>query len=101
MYSFYTVCMMAESQRFYMLDLNPDVGLPGVWKHPGLGLLHPMYRSSWPWQGLPAGLHPEEAREGDGEYEDEKEDAKGEHDSRGREAELWIWTLLLIQGCLS
>ena len=87
---------MAVSQRFYVdrreLDLNPDVGLPGVWHHPGLGL-HPMHRSPRSWQRFPAGFHPEEAGEGQGEDKDEEEDAKGEHDSRGREAKLWVWTL--------
>ena len=63
-----------------------------MWHHPGLGL-HPMHRSPWPWQGLPAGFHPEEAGEGEGEDEDEEENAKGEHDSRGGEAQLWVWTL--------
>ena len=88
--------MMAVSQRFYIngreLDLNPDVGLPRVWHHPGLRL-HPMHRGPRPWQGLPAGFHPEEAGEREGEDEDEEEDAKGEHDSRGREAQLLVWTL--------
>ena len=88
--------MMAVSQRFYVdrreLDLNPDVGLPRVWHHPGLRL-HPMHRSPRPWQGLPAGFHPEEAGEGKGEDEDEEEDAEGKHDSRWREAKLWVWTL--------
>ena len=94
------MCMMAVSQRFYIegktrkkeLDLNPDVGLPRMRHHPGLRL-HPMNRSPWSRQGLPASLHPEEAGEGEGEDEDEKEDAKGEHDSRRGEAELWVWTL--------
>ena len=61
-----------------------------------------MNRSPWSRQGLPAGFHPEEAGEGEGEYEDEEEDAKGEHDSRGREAELRVWTLSgagCIYGC--
>ena len=51
--------------------------------HPGLRL-HPVNRSSWPWQGLPAGFHPEEAGEGEGEDEDEKEDPKGQNDPGGR-----------------
>ena len=52
-----------------------------------------MDRGPRPWQGLPARFHPEEAGEGEGEDEDEEEDAKGEHDSRGRQAQLLVWTL--------
>ena len=60
--------------------------------------LHPMNRSPWSWNGLPASLHPEQAGEGDGEDEDEEEDAKGEHNARGGEAELWVWTLRKAYG---
>ena len=57
-----SVCMMAISQRLFTFqqdsDLDPDVGLSRVGKDPGLRL-HPVNRSSWPWQGLASGLHPE------------------------------------------
>ena len=67
--------------------------------HPRLWL-HPMNRSSWSWNGFPAGLHPEQAGEGDGEDEDEEEDAKGEHNTRRGEAELWVWTLREAYGLI-
>ena len=75
-----------------MLDLNPDVGLPGMWNHPGLWL-HPMNRSPRPWKRFPTSLHPEEAGERKREDEDEEEDAKGENNPGWGKTELLVWTL--------